>query len=379
MNKFFKTTFLNTIIFLSLVVVLETSFLILRTIIGKTNVGWMYRPTFVTNKILAEHPCVRMETHPVFGHVPDHKGECEILGGYSNGPFVQYSKNNFDAIITLGGSTTSGFYQHYADGQTWPYLLSNSLKKQNLNYQVINGGHGGYNSSHELLQLVLNVRRLDENIKLVISLNGINDMNIQNEKNYFLHGRVNQMYESQFWINQSQYPRYLPNIMSVVRYFAPESEFKLKNLGNRSKNILEKRLIMSEVERWKSNIKSMHAISESMGAKYLVFLQPTMALEGIQSKLPEDLNSKDAKMLKILLADEGGGIEGYYAGYRKDLNKTFKEFKKECKLIEYCIDITNLAPPDGNKYANPRHHNELGNKIIADSIFETIKEKNYIK
>ena len=79
------------------------------------------------------------------------------------------------------------------------------------------------------------------------------------------------------------------------------------------------------------------------------------------------------------MADEGGGIEGYYAGYRKDLNKTFKEFKKECKLIEYCIDITNLAPPDGNKYANPRHHNELGNKIIADSIFETIKEKNYIK
>jgi lysophospholipase L1-like esterase len=376
MNKIFKITLLNIIIFLSLVVVLETSFKILRKIIGKNDVGWMYRPTFVTNKILEEHPCVRMETHPVFGHVPDHQGECEILGGYSNGPFVQYSKNNLDAIIILGGSTTSGFYQHYANGQTWPYLLSNSLKKQNLNYQVINGGHGGYNSSHELLQLAVNVRRLDENIKLVISLNGINDIRIDNEGNYFLHSRVNEMYESQFWINQSQYPRYLPNILSVVRYFTPEIEFK-SNLGKRSKNILEKRIKMSEVERWKSNIKSMHAISESMGAKYLVFLQPTMALDGIQSKLPDDLNSEDAKMLKILLADDGVGIEGYYAGYRKILNKTFKEFKKECKLIEYCIDITNLAPPDGNNYANPRHHNEFGNKIIADSIFETIKEKLY--
>ena len=378
MNKILKITILNIIIFLSLVIVLETSFKILRKIIGKTDVGWMYRTTSETNNILEEHPCVRMETHPVFGHVPDHKGECEILGGYSNGPFVQYSNNNLDAIIVLGGSTTSGFYQHYANGQTWPYLLSNSLKKQNLNYQVINGGHGGYNSSHELLQLVLNVRRLDENIKLVISLNGINDMRIDNERNYFLHGRVNEMYESQFWINQSQYPRYLPNILSVVRYFTPEIEYKPK-LGKRSKNILEKRIKMSESERWKSNIESMHAISASMGAKYLVFLQPTMGLEGIQSKLPEDLNSEDAKMLKVLLADDGVGIEGYYAGYRKDLNKAFKEFKKVCKLIEYCIDITNIAPPDGNNYSNPRHHNEFGNKIIADSIFETLKEKNYIK
>ena len=378
MNKILKITILNIIIFLSLVIVLETSFKILRKIIGKTDVGWMYRTTSETNNILEEHPCVRMETHPVFGHVPDHKGECEILGGYSNGPFVQYSNNNLDAIIVLGGSTTSGFYQHYANGQTWPYLLSNSLKKQNLNYQVINGGHGGYNSSHELLQLVLNVRRLDENIKLVISLNGINDMRIDNERNYFLHGRVNEMYESQFWINQSQYPRYLPNILSVVRYFTPEIEYKPK-LGKRSKNILEKRIKMSESERWKSNIESMHAISASMGAKYLVFLQPTMGLEGIQSKLPEDLNSEDAKMLKVLLADDGVGIEGYYAGYRKDLNKAFKEIKKVCKLIEYCIDITNIATPDGNNYSNPRHHNEFGNKIIAESIFETLKEKNYIK
>ena len=180
---------------------------------------------------------------------------------------------------------------------------------------------------------MLNVRRLDENIKLVISLNGINDVRIDNERNYFLHGRVNQMYESQFWINQSQYPRYLPNILSVVRYFTPEIEYKPK-LGKRSKNILEKRIKMSEVERWKSNIESMHAISESMGAKYLVFLQPTMGLEGIQSDLPEDLNSEDAKMLKILLADDGGTIEGYYAGYRKNLNKIFKQFKKECNLIE---------------------------------------------
>ena len=151
MNKILKITLLNIIIFLSLVIVLETSFKILRKIRGKTDVGWMYRTTSETNNILDEHPCVRMETHPVFGHVPNHKGECEILGGYSNGPFVQYSNNNLDAIIILGGSTTSGFYQHYANGQTWPYLLSNSLKKQNLNYQVINGGHGGYNSSHELL------------------------------------------------------------------------------------------------------------------------------------------------------------------------------------------------------------------------------------
>ena len=55
MNKIFKITLLNIIIFLSLIVVLETSFFILRAIIGKTDVGWMYRPTSETNKILEEH------------------------------------------------------------------------------------------------------------------------------------------------------------------------------------------------------------------------------------------------------------------------------------------------------------------------------------
>ena len=317
MNKFFKVILINIFIFLSLIAVLETSFFILRKIIGKTDVGWVYRPTSQTDKILEEHPCVRMETHPVMGHVPDHKGKCKILGGYSNGPFVMYSKNNFDAVVTLGGSTTSGFYQHYANGKTWPYWISNFIKEEDLSYQVINGGHGGYKSSHEVLQLLLNVRRIDKDIKLVISLNGINDLNIPIGENYFLNDRVNQMYERQFWINQSQYPRFLPNIFSVVRYFSPDIELK-NSLGKKSENILKKTKNLSAIEIWKSNISVMHAISESIGAKYLIFLQPTMGLEGKQSILPNDLNSPDAKMLKILLADDGGFKEGYSAGYRKD-------------------------------------------------------------
>lgn len=376
--KFLRVILINIFIILSLVAVSETSFFILRKILGKADVGFVYRPKSQTDKILEEHPCVRMETHPVFGHVPDHKGECKILGGNSNGPFVTYSKNNFDAIVALGGSTTSGFYQHYAKGQTWPYWMSNFIKDEALRYQIINGGHGGYNSSNELLQLLFNVRRIDKNVKLVISLNGINDLHIQSGENYFFHNRVNQMYESQFWVNQSQYPRYLPNIFSVVRYFSPDIESK-KSLGKRSENILKNLKNLSSIEIWKSNISIMHAISESMGAKYIIFLQPTMGLEGKQSILPNDLNSQDAKMLKTLLADDGGFTEGYEAGYRKNLNKIYKEFIKHCKLIEYCFDITNVASPDISNYANPRHHSELGNKIIAETIFKILKEENYIK
>ena len=377
--KFINTILLNIIILIFLIIFLESFFFFARKFIGKTDVGWIYRPVSETNKILEEHPCVRMETHPVLGHIPDHRGKCKILGGYSDGPFVRYSKNYDDsAIITLGGSTTSGFYQHYADGKTWPYWLNQLLEGENFNYQVINGGHGGYSSSQELLQLQLNARRLNHNVELILSLNGINDLTKQDGENYFLHHRINQMYKRQFWINQSSYPRFLPNIFSLVRYFAPEIDLNF-DLGKRSKNSLEKVKQMTVVDIWESNVNSMNAISESIGAKYVLFLQPTMGLEGIQSTIPKDESSKDAKLLKRLLPDDGKLHKAYKAGYRKDLNMIYRQFKKKCQIMEYCIDLTEIAPPNKENYSNPRHHSALGNQLIANEIFQLLKFKKIIK
>ena len=38
-------------------------------------------------------------------------------------------------------------------------------------------------------------------------------------------------------------------------------------------------------------------------------------------------------------------------------------------IKKFCYDISEIAPPIGNFYSDIRHHNENGNKIIAENIF----------
>lgn len=372
-----KILLLNTLIFLFLIIFLESSGYIARKLLDKVSVGWVYR-TDAQSLVLEEFPCVRMETHPVFSHVPDHRGDCKILGGYSNGPFIEYSQKKQDnSIVILGGSTTSGFYQHYAKGKTWPLALSKILENENYKYDVINGGHGGYSTSEELLQLLLNVRRLNRNIRVVISLNGINNLFSENRKYLFLNDRVAEMYERQMWIDQSFLSRFMPNINSFIRYLSPESELK-SEMGKRKNNKINETKKMSNVEIWESDIKIMHAISKSMGAEYFVFLQPTMGLDNAQSIMPSNRNSNDAKMLDFILNDQGGW-EGYRRGYRAKLNGVYDQLIARCKIIEFCFDITNVAPPSNNhNYKNPRHHNENGNQLIANEIFNILKSKKLL-
>ncbi len=372
-----KILSLNILIFFFAIFFLETSGYIVRKFLGKVSVGWVYRIDTQT-LVLEESPCVRMETHPVLSHVPDHRGDCKILGGYTNGPLVEYSKIKKDnSIITLGGSTTSGFYQHYSNGKTWPFLLNKILENENYKYDVINAGHGGYTSSEELLQLLINIRRLDRNIKVIISLNGINNLYSENRKYYFLNDKVVEMYERQMWIDQSFLSRFMPNINSLIRYFSPDSKLE-SDMGKRKNNIISQTKNLSNIEIWESDIRIMYAISKSMGAEYLVFLQPTMGLNGEQSIMPADRNSNDAKMLSFILDDQGGS-EGYSRGYREKLNHVYNELRLRCRIIEFCFDITDIAPPSSNNnYNDPRHHNENGNQLIASKIFDILKSKNLL-
>ena len=37
-------------------------------------------------------------------------------------------QNNKNVIITLGGSTTDGFYKNFSKGKTYPYFFTNYAK-----------------------------------------------------------------------------------------------------------------------------------------------------------------------------------------------------------------------------------------------------------
>ena len=115
-------------------------------------------------------------------------------------------------------------------------------------------------------------------------------------------------------------------------------------------------------ERWEKNIHRLNALVELEGASYFVFLQPTLGLFGPQSAPTND--SMDAELFASL-----------DAAYLKQIRSLYLELKNKCNKIEFCYDISNLVPPTGDVYNDPRHHNASGNKILADEIWTIISKR----
>ena len=96
-----------------------------------------------------------------------------------------------------------------------------------------------------------------------------------------------------------------------------------------------------------------------MGAKFFLFLQPTMGISDAQ--IPKNKSSKNYEIYNQLSQD-------YYLRIKNHYN----ELKKLCSKLEFCYDISSVASVEKDVYFDPRHHNEKGNKIIADEIFKII-------
>jgi len=108
----------------------------------------------------------------------------------------------------------------------------------------------------------------------------------------------------------------------------------------------------------------MHAIAASQNVKYLVFLQPTMGLSGIQSEVPS--GTSDATIFQSIPRE-----------YQHDINELYVQLRAICSRLDFCIDISNVAYPTGSLYTDYRHHNKNGNKIIAETIWKQVQHLNF--
>ena len=344
---------------------------------------FVFKKPFIGLVIKNEHevlddPCKRMMTHPFYGTIHDHNKECNILGGKADGPFVYYeSKNeqNYKSIVVLGGSTTDGFFQHYANGETWPYLLQKIIEKNNLNYRIINAANGGHSSKQETLKLLNDVMNLNEKIDYVISFNGINDLPGYDNTNAFTRsyfpffgGTLVYILENQKWIVQNKYVKILPNIVSLARYLTNACDscvflnFKKLNINNENL-IISKNKELDASEIWEKNVQLMNLISNHMGAKFYVFIQPSIGLAKYDQYLVE--NSEDYFITKNTTKT-----------YKKKITDFYQNILEKCSKLDFCIDATDSIIPTDNFYADARHPNEKGNKLIADFIFSKINLNN---
>ena len=180
MIKYFKIILVNIFVFVLILFSIELiAFSTLKVYKKKTN--HFLINTYPEERRYLNDPCQKMMTHPFLNHIHDHENLCNVKGGKVSGEFVFYFDENIDIkknefLMTLGGSTTDGFYNHLSNGETWPFHLSNIIKKNRENLKVLNGGTGGYSSTQELLKLILEVKNLlstQSSISLSITLHSL--------------------------------------------------------------------------------------------------------------------------------------------------------------------------------------------------------------
>ena len=379
-----KLFFINLAIFLMLVILIETFTMFIRYVGDREFIGWMYSST---NSELNDS-CLQMETHPFLSHAHKHDYNCDISFGEVNGQFIDYKYNkekNYNITVTLGGSTTTGFYENIHNGYSWPYFLHKMITENGE--RVSNGGVGGYSVIQEMLKILTEVPRIDGNITRIISLSGINDIeSYQSSNQYFskiqpfMTNVQMEMLINQYWVSQDK-PKFiyriLPNTKRLITFLstklfgqidpnkAKKPNKKYDNLT--SNNLMKKYKDFDHIDRWHFGISLSNTIAKSYGANYYNFLQPTMGLYGVQSENANP-NSRDSEILKVLLDKKNN--------YISQLNMVYNRMREICNSLDFCYDISDIAPPIGNNYHDPRHHNKFGNEIIANEIFSIItKEK----
>lgn len=377
-NKIIKVISINLIIFFSIIIFFETFFFLLRFLNNYPNLGWIF---VNENQSMHSSPCLKMSTHPILGHHHNHEGKCQIKNAEAIGEYVYYGNKADDdnfKILTLGGSTTDGWYTHYSNGETWPKILDDICYENKNNFRkcsVINGGVGGYNSSQELLKLVTSGSILNEKIKLIIAYNGINEITGYRGTNNFINynlpfftSEMALMYTNKKWFKQSRdFINLLPNINSFIRYLTGSQTYKIEKSIQLSKNdfkdlVNKNSKINSVVDRWVLNTSLMNSISKEIDSKFFVFLQPTLGLKESANFIPK--NSNDFELLASLDKE-----------YLASINNLYQKLRAECLKKYYCIDLSLIKFANGNSYIDPRHQNENGNKIIAENIFVNIKKE----
>ena len=121
--KYIKLILLNAGVLFGFLFLLEIVSVITRSFLGKAYLGFLFKINS-TNKTLI-NPCTKMINHPLLGHDHDPSNGCKVKGGKVVGSFILYDNGAEykNSIITLGASTTDGFYQD-SYGITWSNQLS---------------------------------------------------------------------------------------------------------------------------------------------------------------------------------------------------------------------------------------------------------------
>lgn len=270
--------------------------------------------------------------------------------GFLTYEYLDEKSESFLTIVTLGGSTTTA---HCVRNRPWSYYLSEKLKENQIAHRIYCGGNDSYSASQELQRLIRDGVFLRPDI--VISYSGANNMegSFSVLENYpFIHLFQKELFEWMEGIRAIQ-------LKAVGTGLLIE---KKVNYGVRQEQ--------SNASFWHEQIKMMQAICAYRKIRFFSFLQPVFFNK-----------ARYGKRERTLLADYGFFIE-------KSTNQILVEnesamnrlrsavqFMEEAKKIneEWFFDLSGALDESQNVYMDNCHLYEEGNRIIAEYIFDVIR------
>lgn len=251
-------------------------------------------------------------------------------------------------ILVLGGSTTDPTVGNVS--KCWAKILYEKLYEINSNVVLYNGGMGAYSVNQEFYKLLRDGLKL--RLSMVISFDGFNDVD--------------------GWVIDSEYPHLSKYERKVYNHienkggFAPDT-LDLRNAGeivHGLKRVEEQ----SDVSEWKISIRKMHGICKEFGIEYISFLQPMVGTgKAVFEKKQKELFQA-----------------AYHAvpAYQKLIERQpifYEEVLSFVKEKKYVYDLTDAFDGKKDMYYDMCHSTQYGHEIIAERIFEVVKENLFKK
>lgn len=235
-------------------------------------------------------------------------------------------------IVVLGGSTTDGNLFGF---KSWPEILFELIDNENIT--IFNGGVAGYTSGHELFKFIRDVLPMKPD--MVIVFDGYNDT---------CQGRA---------IHPFSFT-YAKEIFDYGASHVADEYVKQQISSETCEGVLVKR---TRFDNWISNIEILNNIAESKNIKFYSFLQP-MLMSKIRNEREDNIYLSSRQF------------------YEKELYSmvSFREEMGNVKIKrqhEYMYDLSDIFDDQPDVYMDICHVCEKGNQIIADAVYDVIKNQ----
>lgn len=268
--------------------------------------------------------------------------------------------NEYETIITLGGSTTQCFFLD--DRKTWPYLLQEKLKEQNLKVWVGNAGFIGQSTRAHLIFIKEVVPKIKPTA--VILLTGINDLGLSISKD-------RPLYDKPYW-KFFFFKSRLIQILFVWKSVLFNQVIVVKEEGNGPYQPLpltgetvklpeDLRAAVPLLEEYRKNLSEIIRLGRRQNVRIILLTQPMLWEDNDYWRNIQGRFYWIKKTKGVLSAADHWRLLDLY---NQELLDVCQEEEVEC------FDLASVIPRSSLYFYDSAHFTEKGAELVAEEVAE---------